>query len=168
MCEQNTHRRFGVTTGILFGAALGASLPAIAGLAAIGWATAGGAASPDVDQHFDIHRGPLKHRGITHSWMIPAVAWYLTRPDLNTLGGVLVAGVILGWVSHLIADFVVGAKGWGRDAGIPFLFHWAHFGLGFKNEGVVETILSALLPFINCAFGAYTVYLVIPPTMLGG
>ena len=91
----------------------------------------GGRWSPDIDQFKDpwkkwdrripdellLFGGPLKHRGISHFWGIPAALTYLLWLACGRLplaGAVLLLvlawPLLAGWWSHLISDFFVGAR----------------------------------------------------------
>lgn len=126
---------------------------ACAGLAA---RFAGGRWSPDMDQcgpwrtflgrpivrwfhdRFE-HGGPGRHRGLSHWWALPVAASVpvqLVPRDgaLSVLWWLLMA-CLAGWASHLLTDAVWGAKGYGRNAGIPVLPWWCHVGIGLKSDG---------------------------------
>lgn len=101
--------------------------------------------------------GPMQHRGITHYWLWPVLVWLVSLAPWTLvvavqghefrLAGWLFASVAVGHGSHVIADFVVGAAGQGRSAGVPLMPWWAHVGLGFRCGGVVETFLTtAIVP----------------------
>lgn len=127
-------------------------------LAVVTVVTAGGALSPDMDQQpwwrmFDRavpdevfgHGGPLQHRGITHWWGLPAsLALVLAVTPAHGWAWWACAGVALGWASHLLGDFVVGAGSPYRDAGIPLAPWWAHAGLGAPCGGWVERLVGRL------------------------
>ncbi len=83
------------------------------------------------------HGGPMKHRGISHFWLWPALAAYLAyTADLGDVGWVIWA-LVLGFSSHLLGDFIFGEQ----PAGIPLAPWWWHVGLGFNSGGAVERAL---------------------------
>ena len=118
---------------------------------------AAGPLSPDVDQ-FHAWKiadrwipdellgagGPMQHRGITHWWGL-GIGWV-------ALWGVVPAGwrwlvlvAATGWLSHLVADFVVGAASPYRPAGIPLAPWGWHRGVGCRCGGLVERLLTVLV-----------------------
>jgi hypothetical protein len=131
-------------------------------LAATTVVTAGGPLSPDLDQQAWWrmadrvlpdealgHGGPMRHRGITHWWGLPAaLAYALSASPAHSWAWWAAAGVALGWASHLLGDFVVGAKSRHRDAGIPLAPWWWHVGLGAPCGGVVEQAAGVALPAV--------------------
>jgi hypothetical protein len=156
VCMAPTHRLAGAWSGALYGWHVGLPWWACVGTAAAATVTSAGILSPDADQYRGWrrvdkytpdellgHGGPLQHRGLTHFWGLPLAAAYgmhsATLPAVLTL---IFWALIVGWVSHLVLDFAVGAKGWGRNAGIPLAPWWWHVGLGFKAGGVVEMLLG--------------------------
>ena len=92
--------------------------------------TSGGRRSPDIDQYKEwnevdrripdellLFGGPMRHRGITHWWGIPAALTYLLwlacthLPLAEAVLLLVLAWVPLsGWWSHLISDFFVGHR----------------------------------------------------------
>lgn len=80
--------------------------------------------------------GPLAHRGITHWWGIPAIAYAAT---LNLAGpaAVIVQGLILGYAAHIALDAI-----WGRP-GVPVGPWWWHAGVSLRNDGAVGVIATA-------------------------
>lgn len=142
--------------------------------------------SPDIDQFKDPwdrldnmvpdellgFGGPMRHRGISHWWGIPAVVsfavwWVCHQVPLP----VAVVIVLAAWVplagvwSHLLSDFVVGARYGGgkrpeaddpggawnaksaldaddspRGPGIPLMPWWCHVGLGYKVGSLGEWV----------------------------
>jgi hypothetical protein len=144
--------------------------------------TAGGRFSPDMDQYRWWKRmreklswlehlpgpNPLWHRRLAHWWGFPALLTYgLVRLVLGVGWGTqqgatllfVLGAPLLGWWSHLLYDFIVGARysGWNgpprarpkdmdphrRGAGIP-IFPWGmNIGLGYKNGSLVERGLLA-------------------------
>lgn len=128
------------------------------------WATGGGVLSPDVDNQpawkaldrwlpdeWLGNGGPLQHRGITHSWMIPAGAYLAWRLGYLPAHGVVLAalaGVWLAWVSHLLADCLFGASYpmVGRPAGVPLFLWWGHVGTGLSCTGVTARLAGMAAP----------------------
>lgn len=80
--------------------------------------------------------GPLAHRGLTHWWGIPAVAYATT---LSLTGYALDAahGLILGYAAHIALDAV-----WGRP-GVPVGPWWWHAGVGLRNDGAAAVVATA-------------------------
>jgi hypothetical protein len=139
-------------------------LPGVTVACAVAVATSSGRAlSPDADQGWLWHlidrvlpdeailndNGPMQHRGITHWWLWPVLAWLLSLAPLDvTIAGAgqpvtlsaspALAGVALGWGSHVLADFLVGARGNGRGPGVPLAPWWWWVGTGAKCDGVTE------------------------------
>lgn len=92
------------------------------------------------------HGGPMRHRGLTHWWGVPAaLAAALPVTGLPVAGGDAswVAWALLaGWSSHLAGDFVFGkaCPRQGRGPGIPLAPWWAHHGVGLDTGGAVEAV----------------------------
>jgi membrane-bound metal-dependent hydrolase YbcI (DUF457 family) len=139
-------------------------------------ATAGGPLSPDVDQRglwhvadrllpdeWLGHGGPMRHRGLSHWWGIPAAAavWlWLARETIPGPLWWLAAGVVLGWVTHLAGDLMVGAGSPWRDSGIPVGPWFWHVGFGFRCGGFVEDagrwiVLPALIVWQAAALAGW-------------
>jgi hypothetical protein len=148
MCEAPAHHLAGFAMGAALATAAHQSAWVALGSACLASITAGGVLSPDVDQ-FKLWRaldrwlpdewlgegGPLQHRGISHFWGLPAAA----AAYLYVVGGPWWAWMLLaGWVSHLVLDWAVGKRAWGRGPGIPLLPWWAHHGLGGDAGGLLE------------------------------
>ncbi len=100
------------------------------------------------------HGGPMRHRGLTHWWGLPALTALplaVFGVDVNGLDLTWVGWVLLtGLVSHLFGDFVFGKRcpQQGRGPGIPLAPWWAHRGIGLDTDGPVETLTRwcVLLP----------------------
>lgn len=164
MCMAPTHRLAGAWTGALYGWHLGLPWWACAATAGAATLTSAGLLSPDADQFRGWrrvdkyapdellgHGGPLQHRGLSHWWALPLTAAYgVHGATLPAPLAVTFWALIVGWVSHLVLDFCVGARGYGRNAGIPIAPWWWHVGLGFKAGGFVEKLLMVGM----CAAGA--------------
>ena len=90
--------------------------------------------------------GPMQHRGITHWWVLPAVA----GAALAVVAAPWWAWALLaGWISHLAGDFAFGQAAQGRAPGIPIAPWWGRVGLGLDSGGWVETGVRAVaLPTI--------------------
>ena len=117
---------------------------------------AGGWTSPDLDNSGWWKRldrwlpdewlgggGPLAHRGLLHSWMIPAVVW-VAALHLSGVSGWLVLGVAYGWASHVAADGIFGHGGYGHGKGIPLVLWFCHVGGWFRADGWPERCAGRL------------------------
>jgi len=164
--DRLTHYLGGAASGLALASTLALPLPQAAlstGLAAV---TAGGRFSPDMDQYkwwrtADLllpdellgGGGPLQHRGITHWWGLPALAAYAAWH--HAVLSWWVGALLIGWISHLVGDFVFGKKLWGQCAGgIPLLPWTEHIGLGLDSGGwldrfVASPALAALLGWMT-------------------
>ena len=154
--ETPQHRIVGVTAAL--GMAHVHSLP-VGGLAVTVASAAvfsGGWTSPDLDNSTWWKRldrlapdewlgggGPLAHRGILHSWLIPAVMWVLAL-HVSGFGGWVLLGVAYGWASHVAGDFVFGHGGYGHGKGIPLVLWFCHVGGWFKADGWLEKTAGVL------------------------
>jgi hypothetical protein len=133
------------------GVAVGMPLVEVAVFAGLATSVAGGRFSPDIDQYAAWDRatgwfqpsrwgrgwsksgahGMWRHRCVTHWWGWEALAaWAVLGWVPQALWFVALAPVA-GWTSHLVGDFVIGAAGGGRGAGIPVLPWGPWVGLGF-------------------------------------
>ncbi len=145
--DTGPHRVLAV--GVVLAAAHTWSMPAgqVWVMATVASVTGGGAMSLDVDNQRWFRRldrwvpdewlgngGPLQHRGLLHWWGWPALlAAFVTRgPTFPVLASWALWGVVAGWVSHLIGDFLQGAQNpmYGLRAGIPLMPWWWHIGTG--------------------------------------
>jgi hypothetical protein len=131
--------------------------------------TGGGWFSPDIDNQpfaktLDSwlpdewlgHGGPLGHRRLAHSWMLPAAAWgawTLWMPPVPIWAWSLAWGAWLGWCSHLVADFVFGQANfrYGRPKGVPLILWWYHVGVGGRSDGP----LAHLVAWVAAALAAW-------------
>lgn len=151
-----THRVLGPVLALgLIEVGWGADLPPMARLVAAGAAafTAGGKASPDVDQRtkgWGIE--VLRHRRTVHwpGWPTGiALAWWLAGLPLSAWAWAIVWGLWIGWVSHLPGDALFGAENpcYGLGKGIPLLpdGRW-RLGTGWHCGTWIEhTVLSVLV-----------------------
>lgn len=159
--DGSTHRMFGTVCGSACALVTGMPPVQAAAFAALAMATASGPASPDVDQYRGWRRtdralpdealgngGPMQHRGITHWWAWPVLAAVaLDRVPTGAVGWIPLA-LLVGWISHLVGDFVFG-----RNRGIPLAPWWWHIGLGFDSGGPTEaacrwTVLPAAVVWL--------------------
>lgn len=95
-------------------------------------ATSAGPGSPDLDQSKPIvvlgdALGPLgrlvsHRRGLSHWWVLPALAWWWWLPRLDASMSWTVAALLIGWSSHVVGDAVFGrvpiTPGWGPMVGL--------------------------------------------------
>lgn len=120
-------------------------------------ATSAGPTSPDVDQTRAWRRldrwipdealgdgGPLQHRGITHSWLLPLLALIATHVLVPADTRWIAHAALVGWTSHLVADLVFGREGAGRGPGIPLLGWTRHIGCGLPVGGLLERAVTAI------------------------
>lgn len=130
-------------------------------------ATSAGPMSPDMDQDHRWrlldrllpdeglgHGGPMKHRGITHWWVFPALAaWGLwALAILLTVDGhqVPIEGALwaatAGWASHIVADAIFGS------GGVPLVGWTAPISVGLENDGVLARTIGTVAPCVaGCA-----------------
>lgn len=160
-----THRLTGASAGLALAVALSWSpLQAAAGMT-LSVLVSGGRLSPDADEYpwwhlldrllpdeWLGHGGPLRHRGLSHWWGLPAAvgaAVPLVPPSLRWV----VLALLAGWCSHLVGDFLFGKPDrWAdRGPGIPLAPWWGHVGLGLDTGGRLELAVRALLlPAVLC------------------
>lgn len=136
-----THRVFGALSGAAYASVTGEPLHVMAFMALVATATSNGPFSPDGDQtkpwqEVGQKTGPLRplfaHRsGLTHWWGVPVLAWLALTEWVPAGNQWPWIGLIIGWVSHLLGDFIFGRIN---------LFPWGgpSFGLGFKTNGFLE------------------------------
>lgn len=72
-------------------------------------------------------RSALRHRGLTHSWLMPVLIWK-SQAEPSWVFVALVAG----YASHLLADALFG------ETGVPVLLWWWHVGLRLPMAGWLE------------------------------
>lgn len=131
------HRIVGAWCG--YSAALAAGLPTwqCGASAALACLTAAGRFSPDADQSW---LKVLGHRRLTHEVAV-AGAVVAAAGLAGAPWGVW--ALVVGWCSHLVADFVFGKAGYGRGKGVPVF--GVYVGLGLKVGGWAEHATSAAL-----------------------
>ncbi|GLY33046.1 metal-dependent hydrolase [Kineosporia sp. NBRC 101731] len=139
--DGSTHRLFAASVSIATSTATGAPLWQAAASAVIGTASAAGWTSPDADQSW-LHWVPGGHRGLTHWWGIPALLSVAVLVFVPPEAAWALWALILGWASHLLADFIFGE----RPPGIPMAPWWSYAGLGLNSGGGVEKWLRWGLP----------------------
>lgn len=144
-----THRITGALTGAAYAAALSEDRRLIVIAAIAASATSNGPISPDLDQTRAWRAIPdwapswiRRHRGITHWWGLPVLAWATLDSWCPPEAHWTVRFLLLGWASHILGDFIFGK--------IPLLPWGAYAGAGLKTGGFWETgqyrsRLSALL-----------------------
>ncbi len=116
------HRVFAAGSWLLLSAATHRSgHDALAGLVG-SQLMASGKTSPDLDHAFEGEI--LGHRRLLHWWGWPVLALAFTPLPFS---------VFWGWFSHIVADFIFGKAGYGRDKGVPMLLWFGHAGLGLKS-----------------------------------
>jgi LexA-binding, inner membrane-associated putative hydrolase len=148
---------------VLVGAAAGLGYAAMHGMP--GWqclvsAGLAGVAGPlpDIDNHrwwkrldrvlpdeWLGHGGPLQHRGLTHWWALPAVAWVAVAQGQP--GAWWLFAVLAGWFSHLAGDLLFGEadRYAHRGAGIAVGPWFWYVGLGLKSGGLSEGVLAPVI-----------------------
>lgn len=91
------------------------------------------------------HGGPLQHRGLTHWWALPAVAWLAAVRFVPHWWWVFAA--VVGWASHLVGDLLFGEadRYAHRGPGIPLGPWFGYVGLGLKSGGIGERVLAPLI-----------------------
>lgn len=166
-----SHRFAGVATVLALAHAYPSPGLAVGIACASAALTAGGATSPDLDNQraakaIDTlvpdeilgYGGPLGHRQLAHWWGLPAIAAVLAWIPVAASPWwvqALAVGALIGWSSHLVCDFAVGAPGYGHGIGVPLLPWSAHVGLGLRNEGWTAHLIGVLLP-VACGWLAWT------------
>jgi len=154
-----THRLLGAAAGVVWAGSqhLGPGQTVVG--VAVAVLTSAGGTSPDVDQSWAWrrtgrvlparafgHGGPMRHRGLSHWWGLPAGAalwlaaaapgWYWVA-----------AAALVGWGSHLLGDLVFGRHDVrsARGPGIPLAPWWGHVGLGLDVGGTLERLVMQRL-----------------------
>jgi hypothetical protein len=182
--ETPAHIRVGTAT--VLASAHGGTIPALAGahwaplplpgLAVallVAAATSGGPLSPDMDNQPWFKRldkwtpdevlgggGPFAHRGILHSWMLPAALWtWWTRHPLPAVDGWAVRAMITVWLAHDLADWVFGEEGCGHGRGIPLVLWFQHHGWGLAANSRLERAAG----HVAALAGLYAAVTLLPP-----
>lgn len=133
-----SHRLFGALFGAGFASLAGADTPTMVAATLISTAMSYGNSSPDMDQdagwkEISSKTGMgwlLAHRHLTHWWGIPlALAWPITAIDPAQQWPFW--ALWLGWVSHLVGDFIFG-----KLPLLPWGGVW--LGIGLKTDGLLE------------------------------
>lgn len=101
--------------------------------------------------------GPLQHRGVTHWAPGYAAAGFVLWPTTSGLSRLALIGVLVGLLSHILGDFVVGKAGYGRAAGVPVAPWWAHAGLALDCGGLAERLVIRPLLLLAVPVAAYYV-----------
>jgi membrane-bound metal-dependent hydrolase YbcI (DUF457 family) len=99
------------------------------------------------------HGGPMRHRGLMHWWVLPVVftATVTVAAPIEARWALLAAAA--GWGSHIVADFLVGARSPYRGPGVPVAPWWWHVGLGLHNGSVPARVVESVV----VAFGVWAV-----------
>ena len=175
--EGPTHHLLGAAAGLALASGLHWS-PLRTGIAIVlAAAVAGGPLSPDLDQSWGWRKadrlapdealgygGPMRHRGITHWWGLPASVLALVplvTPDVRWA----VLALLAGWCSHLAGDFVFGKRDVRshRHAGIPLYPWWGHIGIGLDTGGSLELLTRSLvLPVLLAVQALYALHWIRP------
>lgn len=136
-----THRCFGALCGATAAAAAGQDWSMVAMTGLVATATSHGWSSPDMDQTRpwvtvrQVLPNPLdnllNHRAITHWWGVPVLAWW-GMAHLAPQAQWPAYALLIGWVSHLLGDFIFGK--------LPVL-PWGGWciGLGLDTGGFIES-----------------------------
>lgn len=137
-----THRVLGALCGATVASATGQPWQMVAMTALVATATAHGSLSPDMDQTEpweDVRKllpSPIdrvmNHRGITHWWGVPVLAWtgmFHLPADAQWPAFAL----LIGWVSHLLGDLIFGQLPLLPWGGRPCL------GFGLDTDGFLES-----------------------------
>lgn len=151
------------------GVAVGMPPVEVAVFAAVATSVAGGRFSPDIDQYdswkgvtrlVQVHRwgrkakgsdptGMWRHRCVTHWWGWEALAAFTVVSTVPQSLWFVALAPIAGWTSHLVGDFVIGAAGGGRGAGVPVLPWGPWVGLGFRCLSAAEYVVCGLSPVVS-------------------
>ena len=116
-------------------------------------ATIPGSYAPDVDiagstasKKFPLLAKFLKHRGITHTLLIPAVIYcILSQFNFNLMVATQIFGFLLGYVMHIFADML-------NKKGVPILWPLmtSHFHIMTIKTGTFEETLFMAVWGILC------------------
>jgi hypothetical protein len=150
------------------GHAVTAGLPGWQCLVSAGLASVAGPL-PDVDNHrwwkrmdrvlpdeWLGHGGPLQHRGLTHWWLPPAMAWVAVLHSAPRAWWAFAA--LAGWLSHLVGDLLFGEadRYAHRGRGVPLGPWFWHAGLGLKSGGAIEAVLVPLVALAGAGWALLT------------
>lgn len=139
-----THRPFGAVIGASGAVLIGANPLAVALAAGLGYVTA---TWPD-----RVEKVGIPHRTLTHHWI---VAWSIILPSFIMPAPIswILLGIGLGWLSHIIGDFMFGKAHTKDNAdgsftvirgrGVPAPFRYR--GLGLKVGGDWEVMFRRRL-----------------------
>ena len=151
------HRLTGGVSGFALGLHLGWPWYQTLTSAVMATAMSNGPLSPDGDQTW---LRKLGHRKLTHWVEIPLGAGWV----MFAVGAPWFAwSLLIGWSSHLAADFVFGRAGWGHGRGVPVLFGTVYVGLGLKAGGAIEN--KMVTPVVLPAVLGWQVFLLIEPAI---
>lgn len=158
-----SHRIFGVACAVTWCSLTQQNLPQTVLVSAVAAVVA---PWPDVDQRrrwremheaipdeFFSHGGPLRHRGITHWWGTAVLfAVVLCMIDTVTAGQIslILIAMMIGWCSHILGDFLVGARSRYRGPGVPLAPWWRHVGIGIKTGSFADVVIIGLSAVYIC------------------
>lgn len=158
-----SHRLLGALAGAVYATVEGQPPSVVAMTALVATATSNGITSPDADQSdgWRTLTGVLpawarRHRGLSHWWGLPALAWLLV-PYLDPQVHWAAHALIVGWASHLAGDAVFGK--------VPLAPWGIYAGLGLDTDGALESgvrIFRWRTPSaLRLALGAALVYVLL-------
>lgn len=136
-----THRLWGGLCGVTVASATGQPWSMVAMTGVVATATAHGWSSPDVDltrPWITVRKviphpldNLLNHRALSHWWGVPVAAWWGIG-HLPTDAQWPTYALLIGWVSHLLGDFLFGR--------LPLL-PWGgpKVGVGLDTDGFLES-----------------------------
>lgn len=117
-------------------------------------ATIPGSLGPDVDiagstasRKVPLLNKVLKHRGITHTLLVPAVLYAIIYQfDFNIMVMSQVFGFLFGWVMHIFADLL-------NKKGVPVLWPLmtSHFHIMTIKTGTIEEKIFMVVWGVLCA-----------------
>lgn len=143
-----THKVWAALLGAGSAHLIGSPTPVVALSAVVATATSVGWTSPDIDQTSPWRaiatrmptpiRRAMGHRNLTHWPGLPAFVW-AAAPTLPAEVQWATTALLLGWVSHLIGDILIGTDG------IP-LAPWGgwRIRLPVRTGGPVETVVRVV------------------------
>lgn len=154
--ETWAHTSLATAAAVAFAHVCPASLVDVAVTIAVAAVTGGGKASPDLDNCGKSKAidgalpdealgggGPLGHRQLLHSWMIPTAAWILLAPHATGPALAALRGAVTGWGSHIASDAVFGLPGPGHGRGVPLILWYVRFGGWLRANGWLEHCFGA-------------------------